>query len=100
MRKTVCLMALAAFLLAAPAAILAQDVDITGTWIGETYVPDASEPDQLTLVFAKKDEKWTGTFSDTMGYASGYLQILEWAEIVRSIRKIFIRKYRRRAMIR
>ena len=30
----------------------------------------APKPDQLTLVFAKKDGKWAGTFSDTQGYAS------------------------------
>ncbi|MFA9453281.1 MAG: hypothetical protein ACERK6_05130 [Candidatus Aminicenantaceae bacterium] len=70
MKKAVSFAILAVFLLAAPAAMLAQEVDITGTWVGETYVPDALDPDKLTLVFAKKDEKWTGTFSDTMGYAS------------------------------
>ncbi len=70
MKKVVYLAVLAMFLLAAPSVIQAQDVDITGAWIGETYVPDAAEPDKLTLVFGKKDGKWTGTFSDTMGYAS------------------------------
>jgi len=70
MKKAVSFAVLVTFLLAAPAATLAHDVDISGTWVGETYVPDAPEPDKLTLVFAKKDGKWTGTFSDTMGYAS------------------------------
>lgn len=70
MKKIISFAVLGAFLLAAPVILLAQDVDITGTWVGETYVPDATEPDQLTLVFAKKDGKWAGTFSDTQGYAS------------------------------
>ena len=70
MKKVAFFAVLAVFLLAAPSVIQAQDVDITGTWIGETYVPDAAEPDKLTLVFAEKDGKWAGTFSDTMGYAS------------------------------
>jgi hypothetical protein len=70
MKKIISFAVLGAFLLAAPVVFLAQDVDITGTWVGETYVPDATEPDQLTLVFAKKDGKWAGTFSDTQGYAS------------------------------
>jgi len=70
MKKAVSFAVLVTFLLAAPAAMLAHDVDISGTWVGETYVPDALEPDKLTLVFAKKDGMWTGTFSDTMGYAS------------------------------
>ncbi len=70
MKRNVTFAALLVFLLASSGWMLAQEVDITGTWGGETYVPDASEPDQLTLVFAKKDGKWTGTFSDAMGYAS------------------------------
>ena len=70
MKRNVTFAALLVFLLASSGWMLAQEVDITGTWVGETYVPDAPEPDQLTLVFAKKDGKWTGTFSDTMGYAS------------------------------
>ena len=70
MKRNVTFAALLVFLLASSGWMLAQEVDISGTWVGETYVPDAPEPDQLTLVFAKKDGKWTGTFSDTMGYAS------------------------------
>ncbi len=70
MKKHITFAALLVFLLASSGWMLAQDVDITGTWVGETYVPDSPDPDKLTLVFAKKDDIWTGTFSDTMGYAS------------------------------
>jgi hypothetical protein len=70
MKKNITFAALLVFLLASSGWMLAHDVDITGTWVGETYVPDSPDPDKLTLVFAKKDDIWTGTFSDTMGYAS------------------------------
>jgi len=70
MKKNITFVALLVFLLASSGWMLAQDVDITGTWVGETYTPDSPDPDKLTLVFAKKDDIWTGTFSDTMGYAS------------------------------
>ena len=70
MRKSITCAALLVFLLASSGWMLAQEPDISGTWVGETYVPDAPDPDKLTLVFAKKEGKWTGTFSDTMGYAS------------------------------
>jgi len=70
MKKNITFAALFVFLLASSGWMLAQDVDITGTWVGETYTPDSPDPDKLTLVFAKIDDTWTGTFSDTMGYAS------------------------------
>jgi hypothetical protein len=48
----------------------AGEKDLVGTWIGETGVPDAPEPDKLTIVFAMKDGELTGTFTDTLGFAS------------------------------
>lgn len=50
--------------------VLAVSSDITGTWIGKTEVPDAPDADQLTLVISKKEGKYLGILSDTMGYAS------------------------------
>lgn len=47
----------------------AQATDITGTWVGETAVPDAPEPDKLTLVITKNEGKYKILFSDTYGYA-------------------------------
>jgi hypothetical protein len=70
MKRNVTFAALLVFLLATSGWMLAQEVDITGTWVGETYVPDAPDPDKLTVIFAKKEGKWTGTFTDTMGFAS------------------------------
>jgi hypothetical protein len=70
MRKAIAVLALAAFVLAPSGWMMAQKTDITGTWIGETEVPDAAEPDKLTLVLSKKDGKLVGIVSDTLGFAS------------------------------
>ena len=70
MKRNITFAALLVFLLAASGWMLAQEVDISGTWVGETFVPDSPDPDKLTVMFAKKDGQWTGTFSDTMGFAS------------------------------
>lgn len=68
MKKATSFMALLAFLLACSSGIsFSQEVDITGTWKGETEVPDAPEPDKLTLVIEKIEGKYTGTISDSMG---------------------------------
>lgn len=47
----------------------ARAEDITGTWVGETAVPDAPEPDQITIVITKEEDKYAVLFSDTLGYA-------------------------------
>ncbi len=71
MRKIIALMTLASFLLLfAGGPAYAGQKDLVGTWVGETEVPESSEPDKLTVVFALTDGKLTGTFSDTMGFAS------------------------------
>ncbi len=49
--------------------ILGVQSDVTGTWVGETAVPDALEPDILTLVLEMKQGKLAGKLSDSMGYA-------------------------------
>lgn len=43
-----------------------QDVDLTGTWVGQTEVPDQGT-DEITLVLEKTDGEYTGTASDTLG---------------------------------
>jgi len=68
MKKATSFMALLAFLVAFSSGIsFSQEVDITGTWKGETEVPDAPEPDKLTLVIEKTEGKYTGTITDSMG---------------------------------
>jgi len=44
------------------------EVDITGTWKGETMVPDSMDPDVLTLVIQKKDGAYQAMISDEFGY--------------------------------
>jgi hypothetical protein len=46
-----------------------QEADLSGTWEGTTEVPDAMEPDQITLVLKKIDGEYSGTFTDSMGFA-------------------------------
>ena len=68
MKKATSFMALLAFLLAFSSGIsFSQEVDITGTWKGETEVPDAPEPDKLTLIIEKTEGKYTGTITDSQG---------------------------------
>jgi len=57
-------------LLFAGSLTFAMQKDLVGTWVGETEVPDAPEPDKLTVIFALADGELTGTFTDTLGFAS------------------------------
>jgi hypothetical protein len=47
------------------------DIDLSGTWKGETEVPDAPEPDKITLVLKKDNSGYVGKISDTLGMADG-----------------------------
>lgn len=71
MRKFTAIVTMAGFILMfAGGFAYAQEKDLVGTWVGETEVPDSPEMDKLTVVFALKDGKITGTFTDTVGFAS------------------------------
>lgn len=48
---------------------LSAQVDITGTWKGETEVPDFIESDQVTLVIKKVEGGFEGTITDSAGMA-------------------------------
>lgn len=41
--------------------------DLSGTWVGETTVPDAGQSDEVILVLEKSESGYTGTITDTMG---------------------------------
>ena len=41
--------------------------DITGNWVGTAEVPEAMEPDELTMVITKKEGAYTGIINDSMG---------------------------------
>jgi hypothetical protein len=61
------------FLMVALAFVLAplfgQESDLTGTWVGSTYIADSGD-DQVTLVLEKEGEAYSGTVSDSMGMAN------------------------------
>jgi len=68
MKKIKSILVLFAFLLVFGCGIsFGQVIDLSGTWVGETEVPDMVEPDGLTLVIEKVDGEYHGTISDSMG---------------------------------
>ena len=70
MRKSLLMLFLLALLLILSNGIsTCEEVDLTGTWVGETEVPDSPEPDKLTLVLEKVEGKYAGTISDELGFA-------------------------------
>jgi len=71
MRKIFALMALSSFVfMLFPMALLCQEKDITGTWIGKTYVPDQGE-DGLTMIVEKEEDEYKATLSDDFGLVPG-----------------------------
>jgi hypothetical protein len=70
MKKITSILSLLVFLLILSYGIsFCQEVDLSGTWEGTTEVPDAPEPDQITLVLEKIDGEYSGTFTDSLGFA-------------------------------
>ena len=82
MKKTASILSLLAFLLILSCGIsFCQEVDLSGTWEGTTEVPEAMEPDQITLVLEKIDGEYSGTFTDSMGFAdAAELKDIEFKE--------------------
>ena len=54
-------------LTAAPGLMSGQSVDLSGTWVGETEIPDTIEPDVMTLVIIEEDGVYSAKVSDSMG---------------------------------
>ncbi len=70
MKRIKSILFLLAFLLTFSYGIsFCQEIDLSGTWEGTTEVPDAPEPDQITLVLEKIDGEYSGTFADSLGFA-------------------------------
>lgn len=70
MKRTVSILSTLTFLFLLFSGIsFAQKVDLSGTWEGETEVPDSIEPDMVTLVLEKAESGYTGTMSDSMELA-------------------------------
>jgi hypothetical protein len=46
--------------------VFSQEIDLTGTWIGSTVVPDQGE-DEMTLVINKEEGEYRAIVSDSLG---------------------------------
>ncbi len=68
MKKLIFLLLLTAALVFCLGTLFAQETDLTGTWEGTTYVPDAGD-DTVTMILRKEGDTYTGTVSDSMGMA-------------------------------
>jgi hypothetical protein len=67
MRKFTSILAMAAFIFAFSSGFaFCLDEDISGTWLGETEVPDQGT-DELTLIIEKAGDSYTATISDSFG---------------------------------
>ena len=70
MKKTSSILGLLAFsIFLFSGAAFCQEVNLSGTWVGETTVPDATDPDQVTLILEKTNGGYTGKVTDAFGYA-------------------------------
>jgi hypothetical protein len=49
--------------------VFAQQADLSGTWTGETVIPNVPDKDQITLVLKKEGATYSGTVTDSMGMA-------------------------------
>jgi len=70
MKRITSILSLFAFLLILSYGIsFCQEVDLSGTWEGTTEVPEEAELDQITLVLEKINGEYSGTFTDSLGFA-------------------------------
>ena len=68
MKKSASIFVFLVFLLALLARTsLGQQADLSGKWVGQAEVPNATEPDKLTVVLEKKEGGYNGKISDSMG---------------------------------
>jgi hypothetical protein len=68
MKKLIFLLFLTVALVLVAGSLFSQEVDLTGTWEGTTYVQNAGD-DQITLVLRKEGETYSGTVTDSMQLA-------------------------------
>lgn len=54
------------FLILLSGIVFCQNVDISGTWVGETEVPE-SGVDKMSIVIEKNDEQYSAVISDSVG---------------------------------
>ena len=61
---------LALTLILSGAPLVSQSQDLSGTWVGETVVPNSLDKDQVTLVLKKEAGSYSGSVTDSMGMAN------------------------------
>ncbi|MBN1225017.1 MAG: hypothetical protein JXB23_17345 [Candidatus Aminicenantes bacterium] len=67
MRKTAAIGSFIVFVFAVVSGfVYCRTADISGTWLGETEIPDQGT-DELTLVLEKSEDGYTGILSDSFG---------------------------------
>lgn len=70
MKKPLTTLTLIAFMLISfNGIVLSQEKNLSGTWIGETTVPDEMEPDKVTLILEKVNGEYKGKVTDAFGFA-------------------------------
>ncbi|NOR21657.1 MAG: hypothetical protein GQ476_03040 [Candidatus Aminicenantes bacterium] len=70
MKRITSILSLLAFLLILSYGIsFCQEVDLSGTWEGTPEAPEEAELDQITLVLEKINGEYSGTFTDSLGFA-------------------------------
>jgi len=65
-----CFVAVVFILTFFPMVAMGQETDITGTWVGKTYVPNQGE-DDLTLNIEKEGGEHTVIITDSFGMVQG-----------------------------
>ena len=82
MKKSTTILTLSAFLLVLfNGAVWSQQVDLSGTWVGETSVPDEIDPDKVTLILEKTNGEYKGRVTDAFGFAmEAELEDIEFKE--------------------
>jgi hypothetical protein len=67
MKKITSISILILLLTLASGLMSGQSIDLSGTWIGETVIPDAIDPDEITMILAIENGEYSGKVSDSMG---------------------------------
>ena len=70
MRHGTCLLIVGIALMLVAGPLPAQRVDLSGTWTGDTRVPNSTENDRITLVLKKAGNSYSGSVTDSMGMAN------------------------------
>ena len=70
MRRGTCLLFVGIALMLVAGPLPAQQVDLSGTWTGDTRVPNSTENDRITLVLKKAGNSYSGSVTDSMGMAN------------------------------